>query len=99
VPGVDLKDGLAVLALIWILFPAVVNGLAAKNVLSAVDAAALFRGRYPRLMACAARTCAASSDASRAGSPRAMPHSVAIPPTLVWRRAAASRAASPSGSS
>jgi len=25
VPGVDLKDGLAVLALIWILFPAVVT--------------------------------------------------------------------------
>jgi hypothetical protein len=97
---VDLKDGLAVLALIWILFPAVVTRPGRQDdIRSAVEAAGLFRGRYPRLMACAARTCAASSDASRAGSPRAMPHSVAMPPTLVWCRAAASRATSPSGSS
>jgi len=33
------------------------------------------------------------------GSPRAMPHSVAMPSTLVWRRAAAGRAASPTASS
>ena len=38
-------------------------------------------------------TCAASSAGSRAGSPRAMPHSVATPSTRTWRRAAASRVA------
>ena len=47
----------------------------------------------------AARACAASSEGSRVGSPRAMPHSVAMPSTRAWRRAAARRAASPSASS
>ena len=43
--------------------------------------------------------CAASKAGKRAGSPRAMPHSVATPSTRAWRRAAASRAALPASSS
>ena len=56
-------------------------------------------GQSQRAATWAARTCAARSEGSRAGSPRAIPHSVAMPPTQPWRRAAASRAASPCGSS
>ena len=56
-------------------------------------------GSYLAGGACTARTCEASSEGSRAGSPRAMPHSVATPATLAWRRAAASRAISPPASS
>src|ERR1700692_2780318 len=45
----------------------------------------------------AARGWAASSAGSRAGSPRAMPHSVPMPSTRTWRGAAAGRALSASG--
>jgi hypothetical protein len=55
--------------------------------------------RYVLAAARAASTCAANNDGSRAGSPRAMPHSVATPSTRACRRAAAIRAASPVASS